>query len=38
MKNKNDFSKGFFTTKKFDLHRIQINKGNFAQMLNVNEN
>ena len=32
-KNKKDESKGLFWRQSFDLHRIQINKGNFAEMV-----
>ena len=34
LKDKNDERKGWFWSKSYDLHRIQINKGNFANMIN----
>jgi hypothetical protein len=34
LKDKNDESKGAFWSENYDLHRIQINKGNFADMNN----
>ena len=33
LKDKNDEHKGWFWSKSYDLHRIQINKGNFADMI-----
>ena len=33
LKDKNDESKGWFWSQNYDLHRIQINKGNFADMI-----
>ena len=33
LKDKNDESKGSFWSQAYNLHRIQINKANFAEML-----
>lgn len=38
LKNKNDESKGIFHIEYFDLHRVQISKGNFAEMLRQEKN